>query len=93
MPETIWVCTDCMLEHHYPGEMEGTGEEWRNYPNAKLGSITAGILCDRRDDDYHLYESDEHSEECETLTFSWFRCDGCGSTLGGSRHAFTVWED
>ena len=91
---TIWVCVDCFFEHHLPGEnAEATGEEWCNYPDAKMGDITAGILCDRADDDYHMCESAEHSEECETISFSWSRCDACGSTLGGTRHAFTIWED
>ena len=90
---TIWVCVDCMLAHHYPGEYEdSTGEEWCNYPDAKMGDITAGTICDRADDDFHVYESDEHSEECETISFSWNPCEGCGSKLGGARHAFTIWE-
>lgn len=89
MSTTIWVCDDCMIAHHYPGENESTGEEWRNYSD---GSITAGILCDKGEDHYWEDEED-HSENCERQDFSWSRCDGCGSTLGGSRYAFTVWED
>lgn len=30
---------------------------------------------------------------CETMTFSWSSCEGCGSTLGGERHAMTLWFD
>jgi hypothetical protein len=30
---------------------------------------------------------------CARRDFSWRRCDGCGSTLGGSRDAFTVWAE
>ena len=90
---TIWVCVDCMFEHHYPGEYAGsTGKEWCNYPDAKMGDITAGISCDKGE--CHYWEDEEeHSEECATLTFSRSRCDGCGSTLGGTRHAFTIWEE
>jgi len=29
--------------------------------------------------------------DCETNTFSWSSCDGCGSSLGGERHAVTGW--
>ena len=91
---TIWVCVDCMFEHHYPGEYaDSTGKEWCNYPDAKMGDITAGTICGRADNDYYMCESDEHSEECGTISFSWSRCDGCGSTLGGTRHAFTIWEE
>ena len=32
-----------------------------------------------------------HDEPCEDDEFSWIRCDGCASTLGGSRHAYTLW--
>ena len=28
---------------------------------------------------------------CES--FSWFRCDGCGSRLGGSRHPAVAWRE
>ena len=31
---------------------------------------------------------DEYGED---LGFSWHRCDGCGSTLGGDRYAATLW--
>jgi len=30
---------------------------------------------------------------CGDLGFSWSRCDGCGSTLGGDRYAATLWLD
>jgi len=30
--------------------------------------------------------------DCENDEFSMSRCEGCGSPLGGSRHAMTVWE-
>ena len=32
-----------------------------------------------------------HDEPCEDIDFSWTSCEGCGSTLGGSRHAYTAW--
>ena len=32
-----------------------------------------------------------HDEPCEDIDFTWSSCDGCGSTLGGSRHAYTAW--
>lgn len=31
-------------------------------------------------------------EDCEG-GFSWSRCDGCGSTLGGDRHPAVAWEE
>ena len=30
---------------------------------------------------------------CGDLGFSWHRCDGCGSNLGGDRYAATLWLD
>lgn len=48
----------------------------------------------------HYYGQDEADDECDQCgrpaddgtgidTFSWSRCDGCGSTLGGSRYRMT----
>lgn len=31
-------------------------------------------------------------EDCES-NFSWSRCDGCGSPLGGDRHRIAIWEN
>lgn len=31
--------------------------------------------------------------DCETNAYSTAACEGCGSTLHGERHAFTVWLD
>jgi len=35
---------------------------------------------------------DPDDEEAESLGFSWRQCDGCGSTLGGDRHAATAFD-
>jgi hypothetical protein len=29
--------------------------------------------------------------DCDEMPFSWAPCDGCGSALGGRRHAYTFW--
>lgn len=95
---TIWVCIDCVL-HHANGECanchtdEGHDREvwcWIGNANQK---VTMGMLAE----EHSCKSSDEipHAWECgcETQSFSWSSCDGCGSTLSGERHAFTVWFD
>jgi hypothetical protein len=36
-------------------------------------------------------DNDDSMQGCEMQTFSRSQCDGCGSMLGGYRHAFTYW--
>ncbi len=84
---TLWVCDDCFYSHHgfEAGETNNDREPLnRISPDTDLSS---GL------------RSEEHSEgctpkiretdgcECETTPFSWSACDGCGSNLGGTRHA------
>jgi hypothetical protein len=94
---TIWVCQDCML-HHANGECgdchtdEGHDREpWAlesNRSKATMGMFKEHHECDTRWSDWR-----ERGCDCETRNFSWSSCDGCGSTLGGERHAFTLWLD
>ncbi len=60
------------------------------------GVVTLGIMfgedgCSHTSDSYPE-NADEHSEGCETQTFSYSPCDVCHSPLGGSRHALTYWN-
>jgi hypothetical protein len=84
---TIWVCVDCMFIHEN-GETSGEPdrEPWCVLePNEH---VCMGMARDEH------AECDEHDEcECETQEFSWQSCDGCGSRLGGSRHAFTLYAN
>jgi hypothetical protein len=91
---TIWVCSDCML-HHANGECgnchtdEGHECEPFNLYHPKdiaMGMSQEEHSCDTRWSDWR-----ERDCGCETDYFSWSACQGCGSTLGGERHAFTVW--
>lgn len=95
---TYWVCVDCYETHH------GVREEWRDAPELEpLGlipdtaEVTAGLVADEHAPDCpnigpagEWIGGDEC--ECERVEFTWSRCDGCGSTLGGAREALTVWE-
>lgn len=88
----LWVCIDCMLMHAN-GETSNALEEPEREP--------WGLLNDGEHPSMGLY-SEDHSDactpadregdgcSCETDTFSTSRCDGCGSTLHGERHAFTL---
>jgi hypothetical protein len=63
-------------------------EPWALYPDQRhvtMGTTQEQHSCGREDDSY-FGECD-----CETDSFTWSSCEGCGSTLGGERHAFTVW--
>jgi hypothetical protein len=93
MPQgTIWVCTDCMIlavNGDEPVDPDPTQPlPWSLEPNT---DVTPGITRDAHScDDPDSWERGEDCG-CEEREFSWASCDGCGSTLGGTRHAFTYW--
>lgn len=88
---TYWVCQDCYFVHHYGDEAENieVADPLSLIPDD--AEVTAGLLADA-----HAYGCDALETgtecECETQTFSRWRCDGCGTGLAGTRHALTVWE-
>lgn len=91
---TIWVCQDCMFMHangEEPLDRPATEPElWNRFPLA--AEISMGLGREEHDCDYAT--GGEYGEcDCEHQSFSWQSCDGCGSTLGGDRHAFTYWTD
>lgn len=86
----LWVCVDCYLTH------EGYGSELDYTPDIEPLSlipsdveVTAGMLTEYHECDRPL--TMEIDCECETRDFSWSHCEGCGSHLGGTRHALTLW--
>jgi hypothetical protein len=60
------------------------------------GELTAGLMANEHDSECPNITNGQWTGEadceCERLTFSWQRCEGCGSTLGGSREALTYWD-
>lgn len=92
---TIWVCADCML-HHANGECgtcyteEGHDRDVFNLYHPK--DLTMGML-DTEHNCVPDWDGSRIDCDCETDSFSWYPCEGCGSALGGERHAFTVWEN
>ena len=102
-----WCCVDCLLalaNGDEPTEMtDRERADWRQRFESAFrgdgGSITLGRMfgedgCEHTSQDWHSDDgtSEDHAEQCEQLTFSWSRCDVCGSTLGGAREAVTFWE-
>lgn len=77
-----------MFAHEYAETPENADcEPWGEIPTAKVAmGLDCGIPNHWEDD------SDDHYENCERQDFSWSSCDGCGSTLGGTRHAYTVFN-
>lgn len=81
-----WVCQDCFILHC-------NGDISPDCPNpddlmTKLDGYepSAGMLREE-----HGCDEDDEECDCETISFSWSSCDGCGSNLGGERHAMTGW--
>lgn len=91
----LWVCVDCYVLH-----VNGEVSDDVSDPDSLLSKIgdmevTAGILAEEHADDCAMRNypdvPDNHECDCETRTFSWSACEGCGSPLGGERHALTGW--
>lgn len=82
---TLWVCEDCYLVA-------------AGYDEHELGRPVGDALSLLGDAEFTLggpHEDDCDGEgdcNCERREFSWSRCEGCGSTLGGIREALTWWE-
>lgn len=75
-----WVCVDCYFAHHYGAhEHDGqwfAGENDSPADKEPLSKLEGCELADNTDS-----ETEEGMDD-----FSWSPCDGCGSTLGGSRY-------
>lgn len=93
----LWVCQCCALVHangeccaDEPHEVE----PWARVDFARYG-VTAGLLWDEHDAECANRQAGEWVDECDcdTREFSWSSCEGCGSSLGSSRHAHTLWRE
>lgn len=84
-------CTDCIM-------LFANGENPQDLSEDETSAWHAEI--DRRIEGYYVACGGAHEEGCtndgsedcgcETREFSWSQCGTCGSTLGGSRHAVTL---
>lgn len=95
---TLWVCSDCMHSHANgeTGNESPDREPWEAlFAREPEGSfVTMGMPREEHECDW---AEDPESEawdtcECELSSFSWSTCEGCGSDLGGERHAFVLWS-
>jgi ribosomal protein L37AE/L43A len=99
----IWVCTDCHFAHHY-GATEVDGQWYAGEsdspadrePLALIGDeyVVADNTCSDHegDDETACEHCGQEGYEDGIQDFSWSRCDGCGSTLGGSRYRLAVFD-
>lgn len=91
---TQWVCPCCFILHCNGDRCECPSED---HPDGLMGlfeglELTAGMLREEHADDcFNPYDESEYECDCETDSFSRSSCDGCGSHLGGERHAMTGW--
>ena len=89
---TYWVCVDCHMVHH-TGEAPDMPEGCEPWCKLEPGqTATSGLLQSEHGCGWISGSEFPCDDECEHDSFSWTRCDGCGSTLGGERFAYTVWE-
>jgi hypothetical protein len=89
----LWVCSDCII-------LLANGETADPVPDPAPLSLLTGedvVPGGEHDDDCPNHAGSptrgEQDCDCETQSFSWSTCDGCGSVLGGDRHAATVFSD
>jgi hypothetical protein len=96
----IWVCTCCMLcEANGECCADDTHGGDSREPLSAIGpgdSITLGMGRDEHDEQCQTYTThgapaSDYECDCENRSFSWSTCEGCGSHLGGERHAMTLW--
>lgn len=94
---TIWVCQNCML-HRCNGECGDCHNEdgHDREPWALEVEAIMGMMWDQHNADCYNFPEGTAANwpcDCETNTYSTAACEGCGSTLHGERHAFTLWLD
>lgn len=95
---TLWACIDCtMLKVNGEGNPEWTETEEAEHleamreATASFTHVSPGTFFGEGDCGHLADEYEDHAERCDRQEFTWSACDLCGSTLGGSRHAFTGW--
>ena len=97
---TLWVCIDCRdceasgvlpdPDDFRPGTVP---DPWS--VDQGPGRVTPGLMFPEHHDDCVNFDHDTGEYLgigdcfCEDQDFSWSPCHGCGSHLGGSRHAYT----
>ncbi len=98
-----WICTHCFIHlvngdctdvmHADPDASENACGQDGTTPLSEFGDmhVTPGMLSEEHSEG-NAFAHNSHEEcDCETISFSWSACDGCGSNLGGERYAVTGW--
>lgn len=92
---TLWVCVDCLMSEATGSASDDPDyvpdcEPWSLWSDGDAQRITSGLVWSEHCDDCAYAHGDTSADcECEQVSFSWSRCDGCGSHLGGSRYGYT----
>lgn len=91
---TIWLCEDCALAAHGLADERDPDYVPERTPLDFIEPgdvLTPGMLSA----EHECAPGDERAEncDCEHITYSTRRCDGCGDPDAGSRDAFTLWWD
>lgn len=85
----LWVCTDCL----YVEQGIDTGDDGSK-PDREPWGLVDGfwtVVLPGMPWAEHVSPACQDGQcECETVTYSTSPCDGCGSPLAGSRHAYTL---
>lgn len=91
----LWVCVDCWQGVHGILEDAGALARYRDAmarvqrDNEPVGvSVRPDGACEQWEDEEHVGDC-----ECSTVAFSWSPCELCLSSLGGSRHAVTLFVE
>lgn len=82
----VMVCTDCYFAHHY-GATEVDGQWFAGESETPADREPLSRLRDLERADATDSETGEGVD-----AFSWSSCDGCGSTLGGTRYRLRAFE-
>jgi len=98
----LWVCVDCLNVESSGEELdpddryEHDGQPCEPWSvDQGPGEVTPGRLLATTDDDgrdAYAHDPDTWTEGYETRTFGTTRCDGCGCSMAGTRHAYTYWQ-
>lgn len=92
---TIWVCDCCLFAREGDGDgCDGNGgcegTPWSSIPDGY--HVSCGLFAEEHSCGW-TGEPKDFDCDCERREFSWSACEGCGSNLGGSRHAYGLWQD
>ena len=86
----VMVCVDCYFAHHY-GAVEVDGEWFAGESDTPTDREPLALL-----EGYDLADNTDVNDEFDEVDgsgieeFSWRSCEGCGSTLGGSRYRLAL---